>query len=399
MAEQPIIAAGLDAGSRSTRLVICALKKNRIRFLGHASVESQGWVKARIADQKAVADSIGAALREAEAAAGVSVGAVTAGIGGPDVRGGNTRGAVELGYLREVVQRDVNRALDHASRVQWQNDRMLLQLFPQDFVVDGHAGYRDPRGMMAATLEANAHLITASEREHDLLVGAVNQAHLVVEETVFEAVAACYAAVKPDERRQGIALVDIGAHSTGIAAFDGDALRLASTAPICGDHFTADLAKPLRLSFDEAEVVKMEFGGALASACPPNVRVELPTEENRERRDTTRTLINQVLEARGEDLFAYVRSELARVGMDRALLGGVFLTGGGAKLPDLCDVADRVLQCQVRYGLAVGIQDWPEELNDQAWCVAAGLAMYSARLKAHAEQEREAGGWLSRILK
>jgi len=203
----------------------------------------------------------------------------------------------------------------------------------------------------------------------------------------------------PEERRQGVAVVDIGAHSTGVAAYDGDALRLASTSPICGDHFTADLAQPLRVSFDEAEAVKLEFGGAMASRCPPNVRVELPTYGNRERRDATLTLIDQVLEARAEELFLYVRSELKRAGMERALLGGVFLTGGAARLPDLCDVADRVLQCQVRYGLAVGIQDWPEELRDPEWSVAAGLAMYSARLKAHAEKERGAGGWLSRILK
>jgi cell division protein FtsA len=399
MAEKPVLAAGLDAGSRRTRLAICALERGRMRFLGSASVESQGWIKGRIADQKAVTDSVVTALREAESASGVSVGSVVAGIGGPAVRGANARGALELGYLREVEQSHVNRVLDHASRVQLQEDRMLLQLFPQDFVVDDHPGYRDPRKMMAARLEVNVHLITASEQEHGSLVGAINQAHLLVEETVFEPLAACYAAVRPEERRQGIAVVDIGAQSTEMVAYYGDAMYLASMAPICGDHFTADLAQALRLSFDEAELVKLEFGGALAEACPPNTRVELPTPENRERRETTRMFVNQVLEARGEDLFRYVRSELARVGMEHALLGGVFLTGAAARLPDLCDVAARVLQCQTRYGLTVGIQDWPEELNDPEWCVAAGLAMYSAKLKAQAERQRETGGWLGKILK
>jgi len=90
---------------------------------------------------------------------------------------------------------------------------------------------------------------------------------------------------------------------------------------------------------------------------------------------------------------------LARVGMERALLGGVFLTGAAARLPDLCDVAARVLQCQTRYGLAVGIEDWPDALNDPEWCVAAGLAMYSAKLKAQAERQRATTGWLGKILK
>ena len=399
MAVKPIYAVGLDLGSRVTRLVICGLEGGRLRFLGCAAAESQGWLKGKIADQTAVAESIMAVLREAEAGTGISVESAVVGIGGPTVRGANGRGVLELGYVREVEQRDVNRVVDRASRVQLQEDRMLLQLFPQDFVVDDHPGHRDPLGMLASRLEINVHLIMASVQEHNSAVGAVNHAHLAAEETVFEGLAACYAAVLPEERREGVAVVDIGAQSTEMVVYYGDAMHLASTVPVCGDHFTGDLAKALRLSFDEAELVKMEFGGAATEACSANIRVELPTPENRERRESSRKFINAVLEARGEELFQYVRSELARVGMEHALLGGVFLTGGGAKLPDLCDVAERVLQCQARYGLTTGIQDWPEELNAPEWSVAAGLAMYSAKIKAQDAQKRESAGWLGKILK
>jgi cell division protein FtsA len=129
------------------------------------------------------------------------------------------------------------------------------------------------------------------------------------------------------------------------------------------------------------------------------VLVELPTPGSRERREVSRRVVNQILEARGKELFRHVRSELTRVGMEHALLGGVFLTGGGAKLADLCDVAERILQCQARYGLTIGIEDWPDELHDPKWCVAAGLAMYSAKLKAKERQRRETAGWLGKILK
>jgi cell division protein FtsA len=399
MPVKPIYAVGLDAGSRNTRLVICLLEQGRMRFLGCAAVRSEGWVKGRIADQGAVADCIATALHEAEASAGVSVESAVVGMGGQSVRGANGRGVLELGYVREIEQRDVNRVVDRASRVQLQEDRMVLQLFPQDFVVDDHPGHRDPRKMLASRLEINVHLVTASVQEHNQLVGAVNQAHLVAEETVFEALAGCYAAVLPEERREGIAVVDIGAESTELVVYYGDAMYLASTVRICGDHFTRDLAQGLCLSFDEAELVKLEYGSALAEASLENVRAELPTPENRGRRETTRRFINQILEARSEELFRFVKSELARVGMEHALLGGVFLTGGAARLPDLCDVAERVLQCQARYGLTTGIKDWPEELNDPEWSAAAGLAMYSGKLKAQTQQQRETAGWLGRILK
>ena len=176
-----------------------------------------------------MADSIRAALREAEAAAGVSAEAAVVGVGGYTVRGANGRGVIELGHVREVEQRDVNRVVERASNVQLQEDRMVLQMFPQDFVVDDHPGHRDPRNMLASRLEINVHLVTASVQEHNALVGAVNQAHLLVEETVFEALAACYAAVLPENRREGIAVVDIGAHSTELVVYYGDAMHLAST--------------------------------------------------------------------------------------------------------------------------------------------------------------------------
>jgi cell division protein FtsA len=138
MAEKPIYAAGLDAGSRKTRLVICALENGRLRLLGCGAVESQGWLKGEDRRPESGGGSILAALREAEANAGVSVDSVVVGMGGQTAESANGRGLVELGHQREIEQRDVNRVVDRASRVQLQPDRMVLQLFPKDFVVDGH---------------------------------------------------------------------------------------------------------------------------------------------------------------------------------------------------------------------------------------------------------------------
>jgi cell division protein FtsA len=253
--------------------------------------------------------------------------------------------------------------------------------------------------MLASRLEINVHLVMASIQEHNSLIGAVNQAHLVVEESIFEGLAACYAAVLPEERREGVAVLDIGAESTELVVYYGDALQLASSVRLCGDHFTRDLAQALTISYEDAEWIKLEFGSAAADLCPENVMVELPGPENRDRRQAQRKFVNRVLEARSTELFRFVRSELGRVGMDRALMGGVFLSGGAARLPDLCDIAERELQCQTRYGLAVGIEDWPAVMNDPEWTVCAGLAMYSAKLKAQMQQQREATGWLGKILR
>lgn len=399
MPDRVIQAVGIDSGSSRTRCVVCALEDSRLRLLGCGEVQSRGWVKSRIADQAAVSQSILESVREAERSAGLSIHSAVVGIGGSTVRGANSRSSIELGRTRAIDQRDVNRALERALRVQLQDDRMILQLFPQDFVVDGHPGHRDPRKMLAFDLEANAHLITGSIQEHNCLIGAVNHAALAVEETVYEPLAACYAAVLPNDRREGIALVDIGAHSTDMVVYYGDALQLASTIAVGGDHFTRDIAQVLSIGLDDAQDIKEEYGSAVAASTAGNSVIELPASGERGCQEVPRKKVNEILEARARELFKLVRRELSRVGMDRALIGGVVLTGDSAKLNGLCDVAESVLNAPARKGLPVGIRDWPDEMNDPAWATAAGLAMYSARLKLQSERERKSVGVLGRMLR
>jgi cell division protein FtsA len=298
--------------------------------------------------------------------------------------------------VREIEQRDINRVVDRTTRVQLQEDRMLLHVFLQDFVVDDHPGHRNPVKMDAARLESNVHLLMCSVQEHNALVTAVNHAHLTVEETVFEGLAASYSAVLPEHRRQGIAVVDIGSQSTELVVYYGDAMHLSSYVKVSGDYFTRDLAQGLCLSFEDAETVKLEYGSALTESSAPNAIVDLPTPENREYRHAQRRFINEILQARAEELFRFVRSELARVSMEHALTGGVFLTGGGSRLPELLDVADGILGCQARFGLPVGIRHWPETMDRPEWSVAAGLAMYSAKLKT--QEQRVRRGILGKIL-
>jgi cell division protein FtsA len=396
MNTKSVFAAGIDAGSAFTRCVIALVEDERLRFLGCGSVPSQGWSKSQIANQHAVSDCILEAVMQAETMAQTAIENAVAGIGGLTVRGANHRGKWDLGRPREITQKDINRAMDRAMRVQMSDDRMILQLLPQDFVVDDHPGFHDPRQMLGSLLEANVHLVTASVVEHNNLTGAINKAHLSVDETIHEAIAACYASVLPEDRRDGIALVDIGKNSTELVCYFGESVQLVSSLRICGDHFSRDLAHALRLPVDDAAVVKEEFGSAQAVGTADNSRVELPGPEMRE---APRKLINEILESRAVELFEMVRSELARVGMQRAITNGLVITGGGALLAGICDVAERVLECPARIGLAQGFKDWPEELNDPAWTTAAGLAMYSARLRSKVDVEKQSVGVLGRILR
>ena len=229
MSDKFLFATGLDAGSTFTRCVIALLEGERLRILGYGSVPSEGWSKSRISDQQAVSACVLAAVEEAEAMAQTTIETVVAGMGGLTARGANSRGRMDLGRPREIEQRDINRSMERALRIQLTEDRMVLQMLPQDFVIDDQPGFHDPRKMQASAIEANAHLITISAQEHNNLLGAINGAHLGVDETVFEAIAGCYAAVLPEDRREGVAHVDIGAHSTELVCYYGESAQMATS--------------------------------------------------------------------------------------------------------------------------------------------------------------------------
>jgi cell division protein FtsA len=363
-----------------------------MRYLGHAEMQSAGWVKGRLSDQSAATECIRATVAEAESRAHVSVEGAVVGIAGSTVEGADSRGLYEFGRPREIDSGDLNYAVELASKLRLHEDRLLLQVAPQDFTIDGRAGYRNPRGVTCSRLEAHVHVITTSVQDHQTLIQAVHQAHLSVEETIFEPTAAAYAAILQEERSRGVAIVDIGAHSTDIAIYDGDALLRASSIPVSADHFTRDVTFGLTVSYEDAENLKREYGCAILGLTSDSSLIEVPSHETRSPREAPRRLLNEILEARAEELFLYVRNEIAKVGMEQALLEGIVLTGGGALLNGMCDMAERVVNCSTRNGLPIGIERWPEEINDPAWCVVAGLSMYSAKLKTRKEWKRTVPG-------
>jgi cell division protein FtsA len=399
MASKMQLAVGLDAGSSRTRCIICALDGDQIRYLSHGLAHSAGWSKGRVSDQLALAESIRAAVFDAERGAQVSVEGATVGIGGMSVCGAHSRGLYEFGRPREVDAEDLAYAVKLAADVRLERDRMLLHVLPQDFTLDGRAGYRKPQKGVCSRLEANVHIVTASFQEHQAVVAAAHVAGVAVEETVFEPMAAAYACLVPEERTRGAALLDLGLHSTDLVVYDGDALLLASSIPVWAEHLTRDVAAVFKVTYEDAECLKQQYGCALLGLTSDSSLIEVPSPEGRPAREAHRSELIEILEARAEELFLYVRAELQRVGMERNLLEGIVLTGGGAFLNGMCDMAERVLNCQAGNGLAKGFGDWPEELNSPAWTTAAGLALYSAKLKLHQPPRRRLPGlmgWVAR---
>ena len=224
------------------------------------------------------------------------------------------------------------------------------------------------------------------------MIAAVHQAHLAVEESIFEAIAAAYAAVLPEDRARGVALIDIGAQSTHLAVYDGDALLLATAFSVGGDHFTRDISWLLKVNYEDAENLKREYGCAMTGTESDHSLIEIPSAEGRAPREAPRRQLNEILEARAEEIFERVYAEILRVGMEQSLLEGAVLTGGGALLARHVRRGRTHVELSGPQWLATGIEDWPDELDNPVWTTAAGLAMYSGRLKLKREWKRASAG-------
>lgn len=391
MGSKAKLAVGLDLGSTSTRALICAVEGESIRFLGYGQAPVEAWAKSRLIDQEALTASVKFALHEAEMRARVSPESVVIGLGG-SVAGVNSRGIYEFGRKRDIEPDDLRYAIELAGRMRIEDDRQVLQICPQDFVLDGRAGFHNPKGIACARLEANIHVVTASMQEHQAVIAAIHKAHFAVEESIFEGIAAAYASVMPEDRARGVVVIDIGSHSTHVALYEGEALLLATAIPVGADHLTRDVSWLLKVNYEDAENLKREYGYAMTGIAADNSLIEIPSAEGRGMREAPRKQLNEILEARAEDIFDRVYAEVLRAGMEQSLLEGAVLTGGGSILPGMCDVAEKILNCQARNGLPVGIENWPAELDTPAWTTVAGLAMYAARLKMKREWKRAMPG-------
>jgi cell division protein FtsA len=359
-----------------------SLEDGTLHYRAHSAVPSRGWHRGLISDQALVADSVRRAIQAAEAQVKEPIESAVVGVGGPAVRSQQGRGLYDFGHVRPIEHGDLVYAVDLAAKARLDAGRLLLQVLPQDFTVDGQPPLPHPLNIECQRLEAHALLVTTSPQEHQALLSAVHQAHLRVQETVFEAMAAAYACILSDERASGVALVDVGAHSTNVVFYDGDVMLAAVGLPVSGDHFTRDIGELKALSYEEAERLKFTHGCALLGLTADNIIIELPAEPGRPGREINRRELVEILQARAIQLFGLVEKGRRHLARDLPLREGIVLCGGGAGLEGLVEVAERVLSCPARLGFPRGIANWPEEISTPSWTVAAGLAMYSARLES-----------------
>jgi cell division protein FtsA len=372
---------GLDIGTTKISCVIGELTEHgAVDVVGIGSAPSRGLRKGVVVNLDATVDAVKACVEEAELMAGVAVETATVGIAGGHIRSFNSRGVVAIsGKERTVSRDDVRRVLDAARAVSIPQDREILHVLPQEFVLDDQGGITQPVGMTGARLEANVHIVTAATTSIQNLVTCVNRAGIEVRDTVLEQMAASEAVLSPDEKDLGVALIDVGGGTTDLAIFERGSIWHTAVLPAGGDHFTNDLAVGLRTPIPDAERLKKRFGCALATLVEDEEAIEVPSVGGRKPRMLSRQVMAEILQPRAEEIFTLIHEEVERAGFDKLLNAGVVLTGGGTLLPGMVEVAEQIFDLPVRQGTPVGIGGLTEPASGPHFATAVGLALHSAR--------------------
>jgi cell division protein FtsA len=368
---------GLDIGTSKVVAIVGEVKADgALEIIGIGSHPSRGLKKGVVVNIESTVQSIQRAVEEAELMAGCEIHSVYAGIAGSHVRSLNSHGIVAI-KDKEVVQGDVERVIDAAKAVAIPADQKILHVLPQEYIIDSQEGIRDPIGMSGVRLEAKVHIVTGADSAAQNIVKCVQRCGLAVEDIVLEQLASSYAVLTEDEKDLGVCVVDIGGGTTDIAVFGGGAIRHTAVIPIAGDQVTNDIAVSMRTPTQYAEDIKIKYACALSQLANPDETIEVPSVGDRPPRRLARQTLAEIVEPRYEELFALVRDELRRSGLEESVATGIVLTGGTATLEGAIELAEEVFHMPVRLGVPQYVTGIVDVVSNPIHATGVGLLLYA----------------------
>lgn len=378
----------LDIGTSKVVVLVGEVTADKeIQVIGIGSHPSKGLKKGVVVNIEATVQSIQRAVEEAELMAGCEIHSAYTGIAGSHIRSLNSHGIVAI-QNNEVDYDDVERVIDAAKAVAIPADQKILHILPQEFIIDNQDGIKEPIGMSGVRLEAKVHLITGAMSAAQNIIKCVKRCGLEVSDIILEQLASSYAVLTEDEKELGVCLIDIGGGTTDLAVFvDGSILHTA-VIPIAGDQVTNDIAVALRTPTQYAEKLKLDYGCAMVKLADAKESIEVRSPGDRQGKQASVRTLAEVIEARYEELFKLVATELRRSGLEDGVAAGVVLTGGGSQVRGIAQLAEQVLNMPVRIGRPVNVKGLSDELKSPVYSTAVGLLQYGMQQHQDPQQSR-----------
>ena len=346
------IVAGLDIGT--TKIACIVGRKNeqgKIEILGMGKSRSDGVSRGVVANIQKTVESIMAAVREAEDSAGVDISTVNVGIAGQHIRSMQHRGMKMRQSLdEEITQIDIDQLIDETYRLVMPPGEEIIHVLPQEYIVDNEQGIRDPIGMSGIRMEANFHIISGQVTAARNINKCVHRAGLDVTELILEPLASADAVLSAEEKEAGVVLVDIGGGTTDIAIFYDNIIRHTAVIPFGGNVVTEDIRQGCGIMREQAELLKTKFGSALAAENKDNEVVCIPGLRGRDPKEISLRTLAEIIQSRMEEILEHVYFEIKNSGMEKQLIAGIVLTGGGAQLKHLKHLVELMTGMSTRIG-------------------------------------------------
>lgn len=396
-------AVGIDIGTTTVRAVVAHIDGSTgvPTIVGVGKAPNSGMRKGVVVNLNGPAQAIDDALGEAERMSGYQVDSATISVNGAHILSTHTDGMVAVGAADHEINRDdLARIEEVATLGKIPANREILDVIPHAYRLDGQDNIKDPLGMTGTRLEIDAHVISGLTPYLVNVQKAAETAKVEPHAVVPTAIAAGRAVLGEQQLENGVAVIDMGGATTSIAIYEEGDLQYTGVVPIGGVNITNDLAIGLKTDPEIAEKIKIEHASAVARKENSGISIKHEGEIH----SFQTSDIDEIVEARLEEIFEGIQHELRKAGRAGKLPSGVVLTGGGAQLKNVVDYAKQSLGLAARIGKPTGYGGVADDIEKPSYATAIGLMLTDAARapmgrsnKKNTVTLKAAGGIMSKI--
>lgn len=378
------IIAGLDIGSTEVRLVVAQKKMEGLQIIGATSVPAEGINKGAIKSIDDATSSISACLEKGERLIGVPINSVWANINDPNIKCNRSKGVVAVGKSDgEISVDDMDRAIEAARALSGPANYEILHVLPVKFTVDSQEDIKDPVGMSGVRLEVDTLIVQGVSNQIKNLTKTIYRTGVEnIEDLILSPMASAEPILSPKQKELGVAVINIGASTTGLSVYEEGNLVHTAILPLGSEHITGDVAIGLRCPINLAERIKLEFGDARSDHYSSKDEVDVSSLAKEEEVEDdlgaiSKKYVSEIIEARVEEIFEKVDEELKSIDRSGMLPAGVLLVGGGSKLSGLVEVAKGKLKLPVSMGNCRNMDLVIDKVDDPSFITALGLVLWA----------------------
>ena len=368
-----------------------------LRILGVGITPAEGMHKGMVVDVNVAKNSIRQSVYQAERIAGYKLESAAIGITGRHITSTNKQGAIAITRQDQLVRpADLKRVLEVAQSVQIPGENKLLHVIPRTFKVDGQEGVNNPVGMHGFRLDVETHVISAAITSIQNMTKCIRGVGVEVDDLVLEPLASAEAVLTQEEKQNGVILADIGGGTTDIAVFKDNTACHTAVLPVAGYQVTRDISVGLGLSFEMAEEIKKKYGNV---APEDEASRKSETKLTQEGQSFSYGDLSDIIYMRIEELLRLITLELPQTNPAKLVPAGLVLTGGGANLPGIAELAEKVTHLPVRVGVPFGLEGVSDSLQNPAYATGVGLLIWQLGKERRPSEVAKEGGLMGLVNK